>query len=538
MNPTRNSESIKTAYLLQQLLSDSAKKYPNKYAVVYKDSRIKYKELDILANKLACILRKEGVKSGDRIGICMNKSSKSIISIFGILKAGCAYVPIDPALPPKRLAYIIKDCTIKHLISSHEKVKKLEDLFASSQKLPLKSVIFTDIGIAAEQNILPETMSIPWEMVERSPELENPIERINNTDLAYILYTSGSTGIPKGVMISHLAALTFIDWAYHCFKISQNDVVSNHAPLHFDLSIFDIFTTIKAGGTIVLVPETTSTFPVTLTKFIVENKITIWYSVPSALILLLTKGNLEKYKFPDLRLILFAGEIFPVKYLRRIKQVSQARLYNLYGPTETNVCTFYEVKDIPPDQVDPVPIGKAIDNYDVFAVNNKKERIHPGETGELYARGPGLMLGYWGDPKKTRGTLISDFVQHDSKEKIYRTGDIVKIDKDENYIYVGRIDSMIKSRGHRIELGEIETTLYSHPLIKEAAVVAVPDDEITNRLKAFIVSNGPNALTVSEIQKYCRDRIPIYMVPETVEFRESFPKTSTGKINRALLNKG
>ena len=522
-------------YQLQHLLSESAHRYPDKDAVVYKDSRITYRDLESISNKLAYILNREGAEKGDRIGIYLNKSIKSIASIFGILKAGGVYVPIDPALPPKRLAYIIKDCGIKHLISSGDKIKRLEEIFSLCSAPSLKSVIFADVKISAAQKILSETMSIPWEVVEGSPELDSSVDRIN-TDLAYILYTSGSTGIPKGVMISHLAAFTFIDWAYSCFKISKDDVVSNHAPLHFDLSIFDIFVTIKAGGTVVLVPETTPTFPVTLTKFIIENKITVWYSVPSALILLLTKGNLEKYKFSDLRLVLFAGEVFPIKYLRKLKNVvSQAKLYNLYGPTETNVCTFYEVKEIPSDQVEPVPIGKAISNYEVFAVNKEGRKIKPGEIGELYARGPGLMLGYWGDTEKTQNGLLPNRFQSHFEEKIYRTGDIVKIDEDGNYLYVGRKDSMIKSRGYRIELGEIETVLYSHPIVKEAVVVAIPDEEVTNRLKAFVVTEKPGVLTVTEIQEYCRDRIPIYMVPETIEFRESFPKTATGKIDRNSL---
>jgi acyl-coenzyme A synthetase/AMP-(fatty) acid ligase len=301
------------------------------------------------------------------------------------------------------------------------------------------------------------------------------------------------------------------------------------------LSIFDIFTTIKAGGTVVLVPERMSTFPVTMSQLIRDQKITVWYSVPSALILMLVHGNFTKYTYPGLRLILFAGEVFPIKYLRALRESTTARLFNLYGPTETNVCTFYEVTDLPPEQTTPVPIGRAIANYDVFAVRDDGELIKPGEVGELYARGPGLMSGYWGDPEKTDRVLVPNRFQTGFQERICRTGDLVSLDGDGNYLYLGRRDHMVKSRGYRIELGEIETALYTHPKIREAAVVAIPDEEVTNRLKAFVVADEKGVPTAQEIQRHCQERIPKYMVPEMIEFRDFLPKTSTGKIDRQSL---
>jgi acyl-coenzyme A synthetase/AMP-(fatty) acid ligase len=336
-------------------------------------------------------------------------------------------------------------------------------------------------------------------------------------------------------MISHRAAFTFVDWTHEYFAISEHDVVSNHAPLHFDLSIFDIFTTVKAGATVVLVPEYLSGFPVAFAQFIRDQRITAWYSVPSALILMLTRGNFGKHGYPDLRLILFAGEVFPIKYLRMLRQCTTARLFNLYGPTETNVCTFYEVTEVPPARTEPVPIGTAIANYEVFAVNTHGQLITPGEVGELYARGPGLMSGYWGDPEKTRMVLVPNMLQPHYEERVCRTGDLVTLDEAGNYVYLGRRDHMVKSRGYRIELGEIEAVLYSHPGITAAAVVAIPDEEVTNRLKAFIVPSAPGSLTAQDVQDHCRRRIPKYMVPEFVEFRDALPQTSTGKVDRKAL---
>jgi len=174
---------------------------------------------------------------------------------------------------------------------------------------------------------------------------------------------------------------------------------------------------------------------------------------------MLTRGNFAKYAYPDLRLVLVAGEVFPLKYLRALRQSTRARLFNLYGPTETNVCTCFEVADLPPDRADPVPIGRAIANYEVFAVDEQGRSIKPGEVGELYARGPGLMSGYWGDPERTRRVLVPNWLLRHFEERVCRTGDLVTIDENGNYVYIGRRDHMVKSRGYRIELGEIEAIL-------------------------------------------------------------------------------
>ncbi len=493
-----------------------------------------YAELEEASTRLAALLWDSGVRSGDRVGIYLPKCIDAVVGIFGTLKADAVYVPIDPSSPPLRVAHILNDCGIRHLISSSRQHSHL---------------------LAAESGIrAPELDTLV--LMDREPRVDGPPDHVGRvitlseidcvsaepcdsrrieTDLAYILYTSGSTGVPKGVMVSHRAALTFIDWTYDHFSISERDIVSSHAPFHFDLSIFDIFTTIKAGGTIALVPPHLSAFPAALARWIQDQRITVWYSVPSALTLMLTRGNFSAYDYSALRLILFAGEVFPIKYLRELKAHTRARLFNLYGPTETNVCTYYEVKDISPDRIAPVPIGKAIANYEVFALSEDGRPIERHEKGELFARGPGLMSGYWGDPAKTDRVLVPNPLAGPYAERACRTGDIVTLDDEGNYVYVGRRDHMIKSRGYRIELGEIETILYGHPAVSEAAVIALPDEEVTNRIKAFIVPERSDALTGDELQLYCAERLPRYMVPEIIEFLESLPKTSTGKVDRQSL---
>jgi acyl-coenzyme A synthetase/AMP-(fatty) acid ligase len=313
--------------------------------------------------------------------------------------------------------------------------------------------------------------------------------------------------------------------------------VSNHAPFHFDLSTFDLFATIKAGGTVVLVPPMLSVFPLNLAKFIAEQRITIWYSVPSALTRLVLYGNLPQFDLSHLRTILFAGEVFPVKYLRQLMTlIPQASYHNLYGPTETNVCTWYTVPPLDPERTEPLSIGKGCANSEILVLDEQQQRVATGEVGELCVRGPGLMHGYWGLPERTAQSLIQFTVYpHLGPEPLYRTGDLVREEADGNYTYLGRRDNQIKSRGYRIELGEIETVLYSHPAIEEAAVIPIPDDEIGNQIKAFVVLRNGQELPRNAIDAFCAARLPKYMVPHQVEVQDALPKTSTGKVDKTKL---
>ena len=287
-------------------------------------------------------------------------------------------------------------------------------------------------------------------------------------------------------------------------------------------------------------PEKLSVFPMQLVQLLQDEAITVTYMVPSILSLMVTYGRLSTFDMSALRLVLFAGEVFPIKYLRELVQsVPHPDYYNLYGPTETNVCTYYRVlpEDVMPGSDKPVPIGIACENMAVFAVDEHGQLVNqPGVEGELWARGSCVALGYWGDEERTAARFVPNPFQPEFKEIAYRTGDIFVLDEDgRNWRLVGRRDHMIKSRGYRIELGEIESVLYKHQLVQEAAVVAIPDDLVGNRIKAFVVPAGGTALNSKELQDHCGRSLPRYMVPESIEFMADLPKTSTGKVNRTLL---
>ena len=517
------------AYLLTHLLSKSTNQYPDKPAVWAQDGAITYRELEERSNQLAHLLRERGLKNGERVGIYMPKSLESVISMFATLKAGGIYVPLDPQAPAQRIAYIIGDCGIKALVSNAAKVKGLEALGKSCVEFN----ILTRNGNEADG---PST-STPWRALSEFPASHPPACPRISTDLAYILYTSGSTGKPKGVMLSHLHALTFIEWCGETFQIRPDDRLSNHAPLHFDLSVFDIYGAIQAGATVYLLPDQVALFPATLAGFLESEKITVWYSVPSALVQLVLHAASRLQNLKDLRLMLFAGEVFPMKYLRQLADLlPNTELYNLYGPTETNVCTYYRVDRAQLHNMEKLPIGWACANTEVFAVNEHDKVVtKPGDTGELFVRGTAVTPGYWGDLEKTNRAVVHNRFQPQFGENMYRTGDVVILREDGGYDFVGRRDNMVKSHGYRIELGEIETALLSHPAVKEAVALAIADEEVGARIKAVVAPHDGTSLTPFDLQKHCATKVPKYMIPELIEMRSSLPKTSTGKVDRVQL---
>lgn len=521
------------AFLLWQYLKDSAERYPQRPAVAWRDTVLSYAELDDLSTRLAVALRSSGVGPGARVALYMPKSAWSVVAMHGISKAGAAYVPIDPNQPGRRAAFIMKDCGVRAVVTTHRKLHQLVSVLPELEAL--EAIVLTDEHKKPPPDVGARRIHHWRDLAEIA--VEEPLVPANvETDPAYLLYTSGSTGNPKGVILSHRHALTFVDWGADAFHVGPEDRLSNHAPLHFDLSVFDIYVAMKTGACVVMVPDEANAFPVQLAEWIERQGITVWYSVPSALIRMLLHGNLDRFGYEKVRTVLYAGEPFPVKYLRDVMaRFPGATFYNLYGPTETNVCTYLPVPDPIPAEMADIPIGRACANTEVFAVSAEGHVIGPGEEGELYVRGPTVLLGYWGLPEKTEQVLVSNPFQSAYQEPAYRTGDIVRLEKDGSYVFVGRKDHMVKSRGYRIELGEIEQALYQHEGVREAVVVAIPDDEVGARLKAVIVAHERVTLSRNELQTFCLDRLPRYMVPEYYDFLDKLPRTSTGKVDRVTL---
>ncbi len=522
------------SFVLHKLLADSARRRPAHPAVVDGDRSLTYAELDAHANRIAQLLADRGVRRGDRVGLFLDKSLEAVTGIYGILKAGAGYVSIDVRAPASRAAYIVGNCGIETLITATAAAEGWKEIAEANPGL--RNLVVLDAADASQVPPAPDGGSVLTAGDVAGMPAVDPDAGTIDQDLAYIIYTSGSTGAPKGVMLNHLNALTFVHWTVEEFGVNEDDRLSSHAPFHFDLSIFDLYAAAKTGATVYLVPPRASVFPVHIKKFIDHNEITVWYSVPSVLSMLVQRGKLTTESLPSLRTILFAGEVFPTKFLQKLMQaLPHVEFANLYGPTETNVCTFYRVPE-PPDPADgDIPIGRAIANVHCFVVTDDGRPAEPGEVGELYVRGSTVMAGYWGDPEKTAQRLVPDPFAGELVYPVYRTGDLVRERPDGNYDFLGRRDNQIKSRGYRIELGEIETAIYQHPAVVEAAVVAIPDDLVTNRIKAYV--SVRSEVADHELKRFCGERVPPYMVPETVEIMEALPKTSTGKIDRQTLIK-
>jgi amino acid adenylation domain-containing protein len=511
---------------LHRYLDEAAPKRPEHIAVEEPGvGKITYRDLHELTERLRDRLVAMGVKPGDRVGLYMKKSVDAVASMFGVLKTGAAHVPVDPTAPAARNAFIHNDCAVKAVIVE----KRLEGPYREElQKLgavpPMLVLDGTGAGLSLRAALDREQQRSPApaaKTVEPEPDA-----------LSYILYTSGSTGKPKGVMLTHRSAKAFVDWCSDVFQPRPDDRFSNHAPFHFDISVLDLYTSLKHGTTLVLVSEEAGKDPLVLAKLIADTKITIWYSAPSILSMLAQYGNLPSYDYSSLRMILFAGEVFPIVHLRALqKLIPHPRYFNLYGPTETNVCTYFECPRVTPDdRTEPFPIGKPCEHYEGILIDADGKLVPKGAEGELCMAGPGVMAGYWNRPELNEKC----FHVHDGK-KWYKTGDICIEEPSGDYKYISRRDRMVKKRGYRVELGEIEVALYKHPDVLEAAVIALADEKEGVKIRAHLSAKGEKKLSIIAMKQFCSANLPMYMVPDVFRFHPVLPKTSTDKVDYQKL---
>ena len=496
---------------LCRYLEDSAARFPERPAAVEPDgTACTHKELNTRAARVAGFLAEHGVRRGDRVGVVLPKSLISLTTVFGILKAGAAYVPVDWKGPADRTRAILIGCQARAAFVDPS---------------------YADLTGAAQEIITLGPME--WTALLDHEPIQSDDAQAAPNDLAYILYTSGSTGIPKGVMITHKNATSFVDWCSETFAPTENDRFSSHAPFYFDLSILDIYVPIKHGASVHLIPDNLGKNPKDLARFIADHQLTVWYSTPATLGLLAEFGGLEHVDCSSLRLVLFAGEVFPVKRLRSIvAQWPKPAYYNLYGPTETNVCTFAPIpKPVPEDRPVPYPIGWPCSHCEALVLDLNGAPAAPGEEGLLYIAGPSVFSGYWGG---SAGEGEKLFLEH-SGRRWYNTGDVVRQQSGEGFTYIGRRDRMVKRRGYRIELGEIESCLYRHPLIAEAAVIAVADPEAGTRIVSYLNPSAKSQPSIIELKTFCNNSLPAYMNPDVFIFAEALPRTSTNKVDYQAL---
>lgn len=512
-------------YILPHLIDHSSQSFPEKDAFRCGSNHISYLELSGKANQLAHLLVDLGVQKGDRVGIYLRRSLETAIAVYGIMKAGAAYVPLDPDAPAARTLFLLRDCSIHHLITDSSQINSLNEVLAKEIKLQ------TIIGINEKR----PTRTISWEEVAQFPPDNGPPVRILGQDLAYIMYTSGSTGTPKGIMHTHFSGLSYARLSAQLYQINSRDRIGNHAALHFDISTLGYFSGPLAGATTVIIPEAHTKMPASLTHLMEKEKITIWYSVPLALVQLLSHGLLDQRDLSAIRWVLFGGEPFPGKHLKTLMEYwPQAKFSNVYGPAEVNQCTYYHLKALPETDVS-IPIGHVWDNTEIMIVDKNNTLVPTGESGELLVRSDTMMKGYWKQPKLTKQSL---HVIHDGSgfEKVfYKTGDLVRLNSAGELMFLGRKDRQIKTRGYRVELDEIEAVLLRHKSVTEAAVFCVSDDVNGLLIEATVILKVGIAVQESELQNYARLYLPDYATPRKINFTLSLPRTSTGKIDRVKL---
>ena len=504
---------------LAGLLEASARLRPDNPAVVDEGGKVlTYAQLDRWAEGIAEALCEAGITAGDRVGIAMPKTLAAVAAIFGSLKAGAAYVPVDVEGPVSRARAILEDCAVTAVVVDAEHLSIV----------PLGVSPRAVLRWSARPHIARAETDVWIDRLVDGPRGPSSVEvDIAHSDLAYVLYTSGSTGTPKGAMISHGNVLAFLGWCSSTFAPTEADRFSNAPPLHFDPSVLDLFLAMKHGASVHLMSPALLKAPVAAARFIADHRLTVWNSTPSTLLLLLRFANLEEHDASSLRLVMFGGEVFPVKPLRQLRQLWPGPdFYNLYGPTETTVaCTASRVPAfIPEARERPYPIGFPCSHCEAVVLGADGDLVPEGAVGMLHVHGPSIFGGYWGRGDQSAAA----FADFDGRQW-YCTGDLVRYDASEGYSYLGRRDRMVKRRGHRIELDEIELALSSHADIREAAAVAIPGDGGV-RILAFVVFEDGRRPTAVELKEYCAQRLPVSMSPDRFVEQSSLPRTSTGKV--------
>jgi amino acid adenylation domain-containing protein len=521
------------ATLLQQLVSEQAAARPARVAVVAGPPgahRVTYGELDRLSNQLARQLRSLGLERGDRVALFMRKSPAAVAALLGIYKADCVYVPVDPASPPTRIVRMLESCDARVMLAGGVEPRLIDALLTEGSRTNGITVGWLDAP--------PGPCHTPsFSIADVAGQPSGAIDYENTTDdPAHILFTSGSTGVPKGVVITHANVLRFVEWATAYFGIEESDRVSGHPPLHFDLSFFDIFGTFAAGAELHLVPAELNLLPNRLADFIRDSRLTQWFSVPSALSYIAQRDVVRQGDFPELRRVLWCGEVLPTPALIYwMSRLPHVRFTNLYGPTETTIASsFYTVPACPDDPQASIPIGEPCAGEQLLVLDDAGQPVEPGEIGSLYIGGVGLSPGYWRDPAKTAAVFVQRV--DDRRQRIYNTGDLARLGDDGLVYFCGRADSQIKSRGYRIELGEIEAALNAVAGIEEGAIVALQTGgfEGSTICCAYVPRTACDLSPIS-LRRELSKALPGYMLPARWLQFEAFPRNANGKVDRPRL---
>lgn len=496
-------------------LDETAKRFPDKTAYADAKKEITFGELRRQARIIACELTEKGLFKKP-VAVFLEKGVDVLTSFMGAAYSCNFYSPIDVDMPGSRVNKILEVLEPAVVITTASLREVFSQYDYQGEFLLLEEVLPPDAEKGSD--------------AAREAALEAARRKGIDTDLLYVLFTSGSTGVPKGVTINHRSVIDYIDWVTETFEITEQDSFGNQAPFYFDNSILDIYSTLKTGATTYIIPKNLFAQPVPLLEYLREKKINTIFWVPSALIVVAKLKAFRNVDLSDtLRRVLFCGEVMPNKQLNAWRKfLPDVQYANLYGPTEiTDACTYYIVDREFADE-EPLPIGIPMPNTDILVLNEKDEPVTGEEPGELCVRGTSLSMGYYKNPEKTREAFVQNPLNQAVPEQIYRTGDIVKYNEYGEIIYLSRKDFQIKHMGHRIELGEIETAVSS---LEEITLCCCLYDEKHQKIVLFI----EEALDKAFINEKISHLVPEYMLPNKVIKVEKMPINANGKIDRVKL---
>ena len=498
---------------VEGFLQGSAARFPEKTALVAGERRVTYRALALAASRLAAELRRRGVARGDRVVVLLDNSPETVAAIFAVLQAGAVFSVVNPGTKLDKLAYILNNCGARAILTE----PRLQALAAEAAK-GAPSVAFT--------------LVTPFDFAGAEAPVDGPAADRDpagiDLDLAMIVYTSGSTGFPKGVMMTHqnvVAAATSIT-AY--LESAPDDVVLSVLPLAFDYGLYQALMCAKVGATLVL--EKSFTYPAVLLEKLASERVTGLPLVPTIAAVLLQMKDLASGRFPRLRYITNTAAALPPAHIARLQELFPAtRIFSMYGLTECKRCTY-----LPPEQLAARPgsVGIAIPGTEAYVVDEAGRKVAAGVVGELVIRGAHVMKGYWGDPQATERALKPGPFPW---EKVLHTGDLFRTDGDGYLYFVGRKDDIIKSRGEKVAPKEVENVLYEMPGVREAAVIGVPDPVLGMAIKAVVAVEPGAAISARDVIRHCARRLEEFMVPKHVEFRDALPKSHNGKISRSQV---
>jgi amino acid adenylation domain-containing protein len=487
--------------VLHQLFEQQAERTPDAGAIVFDEEKVTYAELNRRANQLAHHLRAHGVGPDALVGVLLERSVEMVVGLLGILKAGAAYVPIDPTYPPERIAFMLDDANVSVILTRQHFAARLPE--GRARVLCLETA---GDALARES-------------------VENPAHVATPLHLAYVIYTSGSTGTPKGVAIEHRSVVAFLAWAVAAFPPDALNGVLASTSICFDLSVFEIFAPLSCGGRMILAENALH-----LPSIVAAPEVTLVNTVPSAMAELVRSQAVP----PAVRVVNLAGEALSNRLAQSIyEQANVERVFNLYGPSEDTTYSTWTLVG-KGTQSEPT-IGRPISNTRVYVLDEKMEVVPVGVAGELYIGGSGLARGYLNRPGMTAERFVPDPFSDEPGARLYRTGDVVRYRAEGSLKFVGRIDHQVKVRGFRVEPGEVEARLRQHESVREAFVVAREDTPGEKRLVAYLVASPETILLVDELREYLKERLPHYMIPSAFVTLDALPLTPHGKLDRKAL---